>query len=128
MPKEHERCGSNLIGPMLAFSIAGQVLAERPGRATRARWPAAVAALAGVGGAVEVFAFAERNPDSALARAVHGPGYEIQRLVSTREPTAEQLEVGVAALNEILRVGASLLPIPSRRGHGSPPTMAHALF
>jgi uncharacterized protein YqhQ len=34
---------------------------------------------------------------------VHGPGHEIQRLVSTREPTPEQLEVGVAALGEVLR-------------------------
>ena len=103
MPKEHKRCGSNLIGPMLAFSIAGQVLTERfldePGPVARA-----IAALAGVGGAVELFVFAERNPDSAVARAVHGPGYEIQRLVSTREPTPEQLEVGVAALDEILRL------------------------
>jgi uncharacterized protein YqhQ len=39
-----------------------------------------------------------------MARAVHGPGYEIQRLVSTREPSPEQLEVGVAALQEVLRV------------------------
>ena len=97
MPKEHERCGSNLIGPMLALSIAGQVLAERcidePGPLARG-----IAALAGVGGAVELFVFAERNPDSAVGRAVHGPGYEIQRLVSTREPSPEQLEVGVAAL------------------------------
>ena len=77
-------------------------LVEDPGPMTRA-----VAALAGVGGAVEVFTFAERNPDSAIGRAVHGPGYEIQRLVSTREPTAEQLEVGVAALNEILRLERS---------------------
>jgi uncharacterized protein YqhQ len=103
VPKEHERCGSNLIGPMLAFSIAGQVLTERfveePGPVTRA-----VAALAGVGGAVETFAFAERNPDSPLGKAVHVPGYEIQRLVSTREPTPEQMEVGIAALNEILRL------------------------
>ncbi len=103
VPKEHERCGSNLIGPMLAFSIAGQLLTDRliddPGPAARA-----VAALAGVGGAVELFVFAERNPDSAVGRAVHGPGYEIQRLVSTREPSPEQLEVGVAALNEILRL------------------------
>jgi uncharacterized protein YqhQ len=103
VPKEHERCGSNLIGPMLVFSIAGQVLTERlisePGPLTRG-----LAALAGVGGAVELFVFAERNPDSAVGRAVHGPGYEIQRLFSTREPTAEQLEVGVAALQEVLRV------------------------
>jgi uncharacterized protein YqhQ len=103
VPKEHKRCGSNLIGPMLACSIAGQVLTERlvrePGPLARG-----IAALAGVGGAVELFVFAERNPDSPLGRAVHGPGYEIQRRISTREPTPEQLEVGVAALNEILRL------------------------
>jgi uncharacterized protein YqhQ len=101
VPKEHRRCGSNLVGPMLACSIAGQVLTERlvdePGPLARA-----LAGLAGVGGAVELFVFAERNPDSAVARAVHGPGYEIQRRFSTREPTPEQLEVGVAALDELL--------------------------
>jgi uncharacterized protein YqhQ len=32
------------------------------------------------------------------------PGHEIQRAVGTREPTEEQLEVGRAALAEILRV------------------------
>jgi uncharacterized protein YqhQ len=32
------------------------------------------------------------------------PGYEIQRVVGTREPTEAQLEVGRAALAEILRV------------------------
>ena len=102
MPKEHERCGSNLVGPMMAFSIVGQVVTERlvddPGPVARG-----LAALASVGGAVELFVFAERHPDSAVGRAIHGPGYEIQRLVSTREPTAEQLEVGVAALQEVLR-------------------------
>ena len=101
--KEHERCGSNLIAPMLALSIGSQVAVERllsePGPVARA-----LAALAGVGVAVEVFAYAERHPDSTLGRAVHGPGYEIQRLVSTREPTTVQLEVGVAALQEVLRV------------------------
>jgi uncharacterized protein YqhQ len=102
VPKEHERCGSNLIAPMLGLSIAGQMLVERlarrPGPVLRA-----ATALAGVGAAVELFVYAERNPDSAVGRAVHGPGYEIQRLVSTREPTPEQLEVGVAALSEVLR-------------------------
>ncbi len=102
VPKEHERCGSNLIGPMMLFSITGQVLTERfapeAGPLTRA-----LAAVAGVGAAVEIFAFAERHPDSPVGKAVHGPGYEIQRLVSTREPSAEQLEVGVAALDEVLR-------------------------
>jgi uncharacterized protein YqhQ len=102
-PKEHERCGSNLIGPLLAFSVAGQVLVEgvleRPNSVARG-----AASLAATGAAVEVFAFAERNPDAALSRAVHGTGHEIQRLISTREPTPEQLEVGEAAVAELLRV------------------------
>ena len=32
------------------------------------------------------------------------PGYELQRLLGTREPSEPQLEVGRAALAEILRV------------------------
>jgi uncharacterized protein YqhQ len=106
VPKEHRRCGSNLIAPMLLLSVAGQVLVERlvdePGPVARG-----LAGLAGVGAAVELFVFAERNPDSAVGRAVHGPGHEIQRLVSTREPTPEQLEVGKVALQEVLRAEAN---------------------
>ncbi|MDQ3573039.1 MAG: DUF1385 domain-containing protein [Actinomycetota bacterium] len=102
-PKEHERCGSNLIGPMLALSVAGQVIVEsvieRPGSVARG-----AASLAATGAAVEVFAFAEREPGAALSRAVHHTGHEIQRLISTREPTAEQLAVGEAAVAELLRV------------------------
>ena len=102
-PKEHERCGSNLIGPMLAFSVAGQVpvegTLERPNAIARG-----AASLAATGAAVEVFAFSERKPDAALSRAVHSAGYEIQRLISTREPTTEQLAVGEAAVRELLRV------------------------
>jgi uncharacterized protein YqhQ len=101
-PKEHQRCGSNLIGPMLAFSVAGQVaterLLERPGPVARA-----AAGTGAVSAAVEVFAYAERNPGSPVGRAVHSLGYEIQRVLSTREPTPEQIEVGVAALAAVLR-------------------------
>ena len=104
-PKEHQRCGSNLIGPLLAFSVAGQVIVEgvveRPSSIARG-----AASLAATGAAVEVFAYAERNPEAAISKAVHGTGYEIQRLVSTREPTPEQLEVGEAAVRELLRVEA----------------------
>ena len=106
-PKEHERCGSNLIAPLLAFSVAGQVaterLLERPGSIARA-----AAGTGAVSAAVEVFAFAERNPDSAVGRAVHAVGHEIQRLVSTREPTPEQIDVGVAALSAVLAEEARL--------------------
>jgi uncharacterized protein YqhQ len=54
--------------------------------------------------AVEIFAWSERHPDSKLAGLLRKPGYEIQRVVGTREPSDEQLDVGKAALEEILRV------------------------
>jgi uncharacterized protein YqhQ len=101
--KEHERCGSNLVAPMLVLSAAGQLLLERtlekPGPLARAAVGLASASLA-----AEMFAWSERNPGTVAARAFHRPGHEIQRLVATKEPTPEQLEVGVAALREILRV------------------------
>jgi uncharacterized protein YqhQ len=54
--------------------------------------------------AVELFGWSERHPDSGFAKLMRKPGYEIQRVIGTREPSAEQLEVGHAALEEILRV------------------------
>ncbi|MGI9557534.1 MAG: DUF1385 domain-containing protein, partial [Solirubrobacterales bacterium] len=105
--KEHERCGSNLLAPLLALSVAGQVLVEQlidePGHLARG-----AASIAGVSLAVEMFVWAERHPDSAFTSAFRRPGTEIQRLVATREPTAEQLEVGDAALTEVLRMESML--------------------
>ena len=100
--KEHDRCGSHLVAPMLAAAAMGNVTARRAGL----RGPAAEAAV-GLGSAalaVEVFAWSERHPESALTRVLRVPGHEIQRAIGTREPTAEQLDVGRAALEEILRV------------------------
>jgi uncharacterized protein YqhQ len=100
--KEHDRCGSHLVAPMLTAAAVGNVAMRRAGL----RGPAAEAAV-GLGSAavaVEVFAWGERHPDSALTRMLRRPGFEIQRVIGTREPTAEQLEVGKAALDEILRV------------------------
>jgi uncharacterized protein YqhQ len=101
--KEHERCGSHLVAPLLGLSVAGALILEkvleRPGPIARA-----ATSLGGVSVAVEGFAYAERNPESAFAKAFRYPGTELQRLLATREPTAEQLEVGEAALAEILRV------------------------
>jgi len=100
--KEHERCGSHLVAPMLAAAALGNVGLRRAGL----RGPAAEAAV-GLGSAavaVEMFAWGERHPDSALTKLMRRPGFEIQRAVGTREPTPEQLEVGRAALAEILRV------------------------
>ena len=104
--KEHDRCGSHLVAPMVTAAAVGNVAARRAGL----RGPATEAAV-GLGSAalaVEVFAWSERHPDTALARLLRKPGHEIQRAVGTREPSEEQLEVGRAALAEILRVEEAL--------------------
>jgi uncharacterized protein YqhQ len=101
--KEHERCGSHLVAPMLASNLAGTLLlrrsVERPGPLA-----GGAVALASSAVAVEVFAWCERHAETRVARALRRPGFEIQRLVGTREPDERQLEVGRAALAEILRV------------------------
>ncbi len=103
VPKEHDRCGSNLIAPMMLLSAAGTLalerLVERPNPAARA-----AVGLAGASLAVEMFAWSDRHHGDPLAEAFHTPGREIQRRLATKEPTPEQLQVGVAALAEILRI------------------------
>lgn len=100
--KEHDRCGSNLVAPMLGAAAVGNVAARKAGL----KGPAAEAAVAlgSAAVAVEIFAWSERHDGSALSNALRWPGYELQRVIGTREPTDEQLEVGRAALAEILRV------------------------
>jgi uncharacterized protein YqhQ len=100
--KEHDRCGSHLVAPMLTAAALGNIAVRRAG--LRGRTAEAVVGLGSAAVAVEVFAWSERHPDSALTRLLRRPGHEIQRAVGTREPTAEQLEVGRSALAEILRV------------------------
>jgi uncharacterized protein YqhQ len=103
--KEHDRCGSHLMAPLLASNLAGAALLrralDRPGPGAQL-----AVGVASLGLAVEVFAWSERHAGSRTARALRRPGHELQRVLGTREPTAEQLEVGRAALAEILRVEA----------------------
>ena len=103
--KEHDRCGSHLVAPLLASNLAGTLLLrralERPGPVA-----GGAVALASTAVAVEVFAWCERNSETRLAKALRRPGFEIQRVIGTREPDERQLEVGRAALAEILRVEA----------------------
>jgi uncharacterized protein YqhQ len=96
-PKEHERCGSHLVGPMLITTAVGRAVAERAPEQLRpaARAAAAFGALAV---SVETFGWMTRNPDHPLSRALAYPGHELQHRLGTREPTPEQLEVAEAAL------------------------------
>jgi uncharacterized protein YqhQ len=101
--KEHERCGSHLIGPLLVASAAGNLLAARA--PARLRSPARAAVSVGaVGAAVEVFAWMTRHPGHPLAKALSFPGHELQHRIATAEPSPEQLEVAEAALAACLEL------------------------
>jgi uncharacterized protein YqhQ len=100
-PKEHERCGSHLVGPMLLTTAVGNLVAERAPE--RYRGPAkAAAALGSIAASTEIFGWMTRNPSHPLSRALAKPGHELQHRLGTREPTAEQLEVADAALRACL--------------------------
>jgi uncharacterized protein YqhQ len=95
--KEHERCGGHLIGPMLATTAVGNVLAglapERQRRPARA-----VEQVGALAASTEIFGWMTRHPDHLAARALSKPGHELQHRLSTAEPTDEQQEVAEAAL------------------------------
>ncbi len=102
-PREHERCGSHLLGPLLATTaVANTVASHAPAQMrTAARLGAQFAAVAA---STEIFGWMVRNPDKPLARALAKPGHELQHRVATAEPTAEQIEVAEAALQACLEL------------------------
>lgn len=103
--KEHERCGSHLVAPMMIAGVTGDAILRRsvakPGLAAQAG-----VAIAGAAASIEMFAFAERHPDSGFAKLFRAPGFELQRVLGTREPTPKQIEVGRAAIERLLSVEA----------------------
>jgi uncharacterized protein YqhQ len=104
--REHERCGTHLVGPLLATATAGNILAARvPTRfRSAARAASSVGALAA---STEIFSWMQRNPEHLLARALAKPGHEFQHRVATAEPTPAQLEVAEAALRACLELEES---------------------
>jgi uncharacterized protein YqhQ len=101
--KEHERCGSHLVGPLLATTAAGNALASRA--PVQARTAARAAATVGaVAAATEIFGWMQRHPRHPVATALAKPGHELQHRIATAEPTPEQLEVAEAALRRCLEL------------------------
>ena len=99
--KEHERCGTHLVGPLVATTALGNVLASRV--PARYRAPArAAATLGALAASTELFAWMVRNPDRPLARALARPGHELQARFATADPTPDQVEVAEAALRACL--------------------------
>jgi uncharacterized protein YqhQ len=101
--REHERCGSHMLGPLVASSAVGGAIASRAPK--HLRTPARVTAqLGAVAASTEIFAWMARNPDHPVSRALARPGHELQHRLATREPTFDQLEVAEAALAACLEL------------------------
>ncbi len=101
--KEHDRCGSNLIGPLLLTNLAGG-LTLRAMRRDNRPVPTLLMGLVSLGSAFEIFSWMARHHGHPLADTLRAPGVTIQRLFTTREPSEQQLDVAQAALKELLRL------------------------
>jgi uncharacterized protein YqhQ len=101
--KEHERCGSHLIGPLLGTMAIGNTLARLAPAQFRfvAR---GLASLGAVAVSTEIFSWMVRNPEHPVSKVLARPGHELQHRLATAEPTAEQLEVAEAALSACLEL------------------------
>jgi uncharacterized protein YqhQ len=101
--KEHERCGSHLVGPLILASAAGASLAARV--PDRMRRPASlVASLGAFAASTEVFGWMTRHPEHPVSRLLAWPGTELQSRIATAEPSAQQVEVAQAALDACLEL------------------------
>ncbi|MGZ4258175.1 MAG: DUF1385 domain-containing protein [Gaiellaceae bacterium] len=101
--REHERCGSHMLGPLIATSAVGGALATKA--PPQLRGPARAAAqLGALAAATEIFSWMVRNPENPVAQALARPGHELQHRLATAEPTPEQLEVAEAALARCLEL------------------------
>ena len=103
--REHERCGTHLVGPLLVTTARRQrrspparrvrYRSGRPGRRDRRRRR---------GLDRDLLAGCSATPRRRVARALAKPGHEFQHRVATAEPTPEQLEVAEAALAACLEL------------------------
>jgi uncharacterized protein YqhQ len=103
--KEHERCGTHLVAPLLLGAVGAATIAARAPRSLR-RPVAALGSLASIGFAFELFAWRERHPGSLAARVLAGPGTALQRALATAEPGEAELEVADRALTALLAAEA----------------------
>ena len=103
--KEHERCGSHLVGPIMLTTTLGNVLASKAPAHVRP-FARAAATLGSLAVSTEIFSWMVRHPGHPVARALSRPGHELQHRVGTEDPSPEQLEVADAALHACLALEA----------------------
>ena len=101
--REHERCGTHLVGPLLTtVALANVLVAKLP--ATARPTGRVGATLGAVAASTELLGWMVRNPQNPVAKALARPGHELQHRFATAEPTREQLEVAEAALAACLEL------------------------
>jgi uncharacterized protein YqhQ len=100
----HPRCGTAFL---LVVMVVAIILFAAVGKPSLP-W-LVLSRLVGIpvvaGLAYEIIKYAGRHKDGFIARVVLWPGLNLQRL-TTRQPSPDQLEVAIAALQEVLRVDA----------------------
>ncbi len=100
----HPRCGTSFLLVVMAISILIFALLGRPPMALRILSRIVlVPVIAGV--AYEFIKFTAVHYSNRLVRWMAAPGLALQRL-TTREPDESMLEVGMAALKEVMRLDA----------------------
>ena len=119
--REHERCGSHLVGPLLLTSAAGGLAARRV-RGPLQPLARIGAALGAVTASIELFGWMTRNREHPIARVLARPGHELQHRLVTAEPSAEQLEVANAALVACLELEDHPSELDSPHGDGNSQT------
>ena len=104
---EHERCGSHLLGPLLATTALGNILAARapathpyaPRVSARSSWPSRRRRRSSAGWCA--------TPTSRSRVRSRSPATSCSTRVATAEPTPEQIEVAEAALAACLELEES---------------------
>ena len=96
----HERCGTNLMVIVFALLIV-YIPLQSVAIAQTIGFVYAVAAMAM---SLELFRVLTKRPRWLVSRAVLGAGKTLQRCVTTREPSPEQLELACRALRRVVEL------------------------
>lgn len=107
----HDRCGTNLVPIVFALAL----LCLPIGHSVLGQAVSLAAAVMVIAVALELFRLVERSPRSPFSRAVLFGGRSLQRVLTTREPCAEHLDLASRALLKVLEA-ESTRPAGSRGG------------
>lgn len=106
----HPRCGTSFLMVVMVVAIIVFAFVGKPSLPVLV-----LSRLIGIplvaGISYEVIRYAGRHKDGVVAKVFLWPGLKLQRL-TTREPSADQVEVAIVALMEVLRVDAGGEPDP----------------